>query len=184
MTTPLPPDVTWSLLERLRDCLCDQLSSGDPTVDDPPCRCGIVIGEQVAWDECCCRQQEDGTVCCGEAWVRAVSLYPSTNFPTPDSQAPLCTSGLFAAVVELGVLRCAPSPDDQGNPPSVEDVEATARQVLVDSKAMRTAAKCCFPSDQRDVLIGAWQPVGPEGGCVGGTLTITVRVGVGGTWPT
>jgi hypothetical protein len=182
MSTPLAPDATWALLERLRDCLCEQLSGGDPNVDYPPCRCSIVVGE-VAPDECCCRALPGGSLCCGMAWVRCTGSYPSTVFPTPDGQAQH-TIDSFAAILELGVLRCAPGPDDHGQPPTVDELEEVARQVHVDAKSMRMAVRCCFTANSRNVLLGAWQPVGPEGACVGGVLTITVRVSVSGALPT
>ena len=44
--------------------------------------------------------------------------------------------------------------------------------------AMRRAV-CCFIEAQqgraRNVLVGQWLPLDVQGGCVGGTMTVTVR---------
>ena len=159
---PVADKVIWPILVNLAECLCTQIrDSGLPE----PCFCGILSGFEVAYDYCdgC----DDGT--CGQAWVRLNQMYPSRAFPAPDVDQGKCTSPLAFEIV-VGIVRCAPQPGDDGTPPNVGDQFATAQLVTADAMAMRRAIMCCAEANHgRDYLLGTYAPVGPEGGCVGGT---------------
>lgn len=117
--------------------------------------------------------------CCeGLAWVRPDAFYPASGaFPAQDS-APLPKGTLtWAVTLELGVVRCAPTPDEHRIPTAAE-WDDTTQAVMDDAAAMRRAI-CCFidaaPGRTRLVLPGLWQPLSIQGGCVGGILPVTVR---------
>jgi hypothetical protein len=162
--------IAWCLADALRDCFCTALAE----VSAPVGCCCLHPGAEVAWDSC------DP----GQAWVRVASIYPlAARFPQAadgvDPQPCGGTNG-WGVVLELGAVRCMPTVSDAGELPSCEDVTAVTRLVLADAHAMRRAALCCrwretCTNREVDLLVGAWTPIGPQGVCVGGTLSVTVQ---------
>lgn len=152
------------VLDQIQVCLCAQLTDSDI----PVCRCCVVAGN-VALDNCC---EEDD--CEGQAWVRLVRVYPSDRFPAAGAQKTACPIQ-WAAVVEVGVVRCAPTLNNQGEVPTCEELAASAAGVHADMVAMYRAVGCCG-LDSDEVVLGEWSPIGPEGGCVGGRMTATVAI--------
>lgn len=147
-------------LERLGSCLCAQIvADGSPGV----CFCGVVPGEAAALD-----YAGDCSDVCGMAWVRLVTSYPATVLGTPNLTASNCALPL-GFDVELGVARCASTPDSSGNPPSAADLLGDTTLQSADMDSMRRAVLCC--GDAADWLLGVYAPIGPEGGLVGGTWT-------------
>jgi len=163
---PVADTVIWPVMVSLAECLCTQItSSGLPE----PCFCGVLPGNDVAYDYCdgC----EDGT--CGQAWVRMAEAFPARVFPVPDSDRGNCATALAVELV-VGIVRCAPMPDEHGDPPTMEAQFDTAQLVVADMMAMRRAIMCCTQAYRgRDYLLGPYLPIGPEGGCVGGAWTVT-----------
>jgi hypothetical protein len=144
-------------------------------VPEPPLYVGLRAGNVVAHlmstteDECCS----------GLAWVRPVTVVPSSGvFPVQDP-APLKGGGVraWAITFELGSVRCAPTPEAD-EIPSAEDWEATVQAVMDDAAAIRRAVCCFLDADPRRsgrVLVGAWLPLDVQGGCVGGIMNVTVQ---------
>jgi hypothetical protein len=119
-------------------------------------------------------------LCCeGTAYVRMAAQYPSgTQFPSPDTTASNCDPFSWGVIFELGIMRCSPMGDVQAIPTSAEWHDVFAQQAI-DAHSMR-AAICCWISSYRSpgagVQIGQWAPVGPEGGCMIGTLSVTLEM--------
>lgn len=134
---------------------------------DKPAFLGILPGQLVAFDYC------GGDECGGQTWVRLSSLYPSNNFPATDPT--LNTWGTMAAVIEVGTVRCAPLPDRGDEFPTAEQYLDATREALADMAAMRRAICKYLSSIERDFILNPYVPVGPEGGCLGGIWTVTVR---------
>lgn len=143
-------------------------------VESPPryvqLRSGSVVDHllSTSQDECCE----------GLAWVRPASFYPnSAVFPTQDSAPQPKGVAAWAFTIELGAVRCAPTPD-QTRIPTAEEWDAVTQAVMDDAAAMRRAL-CCWiegaPGRAKRVLPGIWTPLDIEGGCVGGTLPVTFR---------
>lgn len=166
MTTAVTETQIWPRLAKLAECLCSAISDrGLPE----PCVCTVMPGLNVAFDYCTpCSADK-----CGMAWVRMGATYPSTVFPVPDTVPSGCRT-LLAFEAEMGVARCAPVGDDQGNPPHPQLMAETAELQVSDMMAMRAAAECCFGKEQ--FLLGQYAPFGPEGGCVGGVWPLAVAV--------
>ena len=163
----LPDDrLTWLLAQGLRTCLCAELA------DAPVACCCLLPGAQAALDDC-------GR---GQAWVRVQSIYATDVFPNPAGGAASACGGNYgwAVVFELGIARCAPVPDAQGNLPACDTYSDVTRRILADAAAMRQAVLCCdwhtASGNTGKVITGPWQPFGPEGACVGGVMTVTVQV--------
>lgn len=138
-------------------------------LDPVPGRVLINPGLEVPWDDCCA----------GQAWVRLVSLIPSGNpFPQVDmvQGGAGCGVTLWAATIGVGVLRCAAVVDDQGNAPSVAAMTADAVQQIVDMRSLEQAITCCFKGQGYTIKVLGWDPLGVNGGCVGGEWTIMLAV--------
>jgi hypothetical protein len=115
--------------------------------------------------------------CCqGLAWLRLASMYPSDNFPAPDQEASRCGPLRWAAVFELGIARCAPTPP--ANMLVTPQQWTTAQLAVFDDSAALRRTLCCFGGAERDRLTvaGAWTPLPTAGGCLGGTQLVTVAI--------
>lgn len=147
----------WPLLTELASCLCAEIAAaGLPE----PCFCGVVPGDAMALDYCTdCGEK------CGMAWVRVVSMNVADVGIEGGNP---CTAPL-EATIEVGVARCAPMPDDQGNPPSMADQLEATRVMMADQAAALRAIRCC---SSRDFDVQQWAPAGPQGGCVGGAWSV------------
>ena len=142
---------------------------------NPPAYVGLRPGSVVDFllsttsDECCQ----------GLAWVRVSTFYPSSEiFPLQDTQPLKTGTRAWAITFELGAVRCSPTPDENSIP-TVDQWNDVVQAIMDDAAAFRRAI-CCFidlsPNTRRGyVLPGQWQPLDVEGGCVGGTLEVTVR---------
>ena len=119
----------------------------------------------------------DDECCQGLAWVRPSGFFPSSGtFPAQDeTPLPKGVSG-WAITLEMGAIRCAPTPDADAIPTG-DEWDATTQAVMDDAAAMRRAL-CCFIASQagraRRVLAGRWEPLSVQGGCVGGILSVTI----------
>jgi hypothetical protein len=162
--------VVMPLAREMLACLDQEIAK----VENPPMYVGLRSGNVVAHlmstteDECCS----------GLAWVRPARFYPTGAgaFPAQDEAPIKGGTRAWGVTLELGVVRCAPTPDaDQI--PTTEEWDAVTQAVMDDGAAMRRAV-CCF-IDAKDgrssrVLVGEWLPLDIEGGCVGGFMQVTV----------
>lgn len=158
MTFLLPEDV----LVNLRNCLCDEFA----TSPVPPGTCCITAGTPVI-AECCS----------GFLWVRLVSAWPSTKFPSQDSTSSRCVAPYWAMEVEVGIARCAPE-ECGALTAACCAAELDVAMLLIDDFArIRKVLGCCLQSDtpHDDVIPGRWRVQGPQGGCITGSMTATVR---------
>ena len=163
--------VVMPLAYEMLACLEEEIAK----VLNPPARVGLRPGTVVDFllstteDECCE----------GLAWVRPTLFYPSSSvFPLQDEQPPIPYVSSWAIVLELGAARCAPTPPET-TIPTVAQWNDVVQAVMDDAAAFRRAICCFIAADpinrKKNVLPGQWQPLEVEGGCVGGTLTVTVR---------
>jgi hypothetical protein len=156
---------------RLLNCLTERLE----LYDVPVCRSVWHPGSTAPWDAC--GVTAGGAE--GQAWVAIERVYATEDFPAEATLAHRCRPSGFAANVVLGVLRCAATLDDQGRPPSPEAVTLDAVKVSRDRAIMLESILCCYVDDNTDpgeFRLGGWEPLGPNGGCVGGQWRATVWV--------
>jgi hypothetical protein len=161
------------ILDDLRANLVTRLAAIATPYEAEPCESVIYSGPQAVADWCRCSRSGGG---CGQAWTRLFGMVASTTaFPIPDQRANACDA-VVAAVIELGVLRCAPGPDNRGqvDPAAVTN---SALQAALDAAAMREAIACAPTLDTKDraSLLGRYDPIG-SGDCVGGTWQVTVQL--------
>jgi hypothetical protein len=172
MAVPFREDtIIYPAMIALSACLCTEIEvSGLPE----PCSCGPIIGELVLEY---CGACADGK-CGGQAWVRLVSVFPSVEFPAPLLATNNCAAPL-AFQLEVGIVRCKPLGSTSGVrgfvPPNLEQTVEALRLQTADIAAMRRAVQCCFGNTDQDYILGQYQPVTPDGSCLGGAFTVYVR---------
>lgn len=158
------------LAEELLACYEAELAK----MEDPPGSVGLRPGTVVGF----LMSMADDECCSGLAWVRPDAFYPSSAaFPNQDTVAQKQGTRAWAVTLELGYVRCAPTPDASSIPSNDEWREVT--QGVMDAAAAMRRAICCFIDAQptlraQRVLPGQWQPVPVDGGCVGGFLPVTI----------
>lgn len=122
----------------------------------------LAPGATAAFDDCCA----------GQVWGRLVNLMPAPG-ATPGRTPGLSPAAApwWLATIEIGIVRCAAVLDDQGRAPTPAAITADGEQGIADLAAILSVLRC-----EPIRSFEGWLPVGPEGGCFGGTLTITVQV--------
>lgn len=136
-----------------------------------PERYGVVPGA-IAWDACDC----------GQMAVAISRTYLSDTFPTPETEMiGNCQSAWEVSEYVVQVIRCAPGPDGQGNPPTTDAEDLCAQLVTADAFEAMTAAVrlLCSMKDGdlvTDFLVVDQMVQGPEGGCVGTELRLLVAL--------
>ncbi|UQA95612.1 hypothetical protein [Streptomyces halobius] len=182
---PLTPLALHDLTEAVLGCVCAALQATAEEVDGQPacpCRACVVPGA-VAWDSCGdpCSGSGDG----GQLSVNVVRLNPTNPFPNEDRTvqgARNCQPPTTTAVeIAVTLLRCAPTVDEQGCPPTCQELEQAARIVHVDAVTVFNALYCCLPGTGggrrgRKFVMGQQRTLGPEGGCVGVEQRVTVAL--------
>lgn len=174
---PLP----YKLANSLLTCFCNALAAieaQDATLPKPGVCC-LRPGVEVPFDVA-----DDGTdMCCfddGEAYVKIITSYPSSQFPEPDvptGKQP-CQMQRLAVVFELGTIRCI------GVEPDCSTRAYKVRQMMADGDAAYNAV-CCWGKAIQDPSLGgrgtmwspgAWELAGPDGLCVSGTMQVVASI--------
>lgn len=173
-TPPEAPPAPWiaDRLIELAACVCRLLAEDG---NGAPCWCGVTLGASATWDGC--GECADGG--CGMGWVRLVGAVPYSTFPVEEQEFLAATKcGTYTAyAIEVGALRCMPQNED-GQPLDTGTTLDLAVNQTRDMMALRSAILCCTGWDPEwPVLLGAWEPLGPDGGCVGGSWTLSLGEG-------
>jgi len=165
MALSYPDTLIRPIATTLLACLCDAVAANP----DPPAICGYRTGTAgfplagTQADECCN----------GAAFLRVLPVYPSNSVPTPKPTAVRCSMPL-GVQFELSMWRCVQIGTAQ-TPPTQADWDS-AHSKLLDDRVSLMNAICCFlgQRDPESVVVGPWQAVEVEGGCVGSTIAIDV----------
>lgn len=174
------PFAAFDIAEHLRDCITPKLAT---TTRGLPNRVCIHTGE-IAWDDCEC----------GQLVVSFIRSFETAVFPTPwdgtgNSGALKCGASVYAFEYQVSMLRCAAGAD--GETPDCSELNQSARGTIEDAWAVMAGLSCCKCNGlQRDpdtgiqpfqnFLIGEQIMDGPEGGCQGSLVTVTVGIKNGG----
>lgn len=149
-------------------CLNTQITDGPfPIPQEKIClRFGEIVNPSIGTNEDEC--------CTGLAWVRVAAV---DTLVDPDDANP-CVSHSRRITLELGTARCIPFGTVQAGATCDQWTEV-ALKMDSDHGAME-AAVCCA-ADAIDALpfepivrVGNYEPFGPDGNCVRGTLTMTI----------
>jgi len=173
-----------TMAEGILACVCAALDELPATVEGHPgCPCNTcLVPGQPAWDWCAA---DCGTTCPGELYVGMRRLYPSRDSPRPFTEVRTghsCPPLLTAAEFTITLARCAPVADDNGIPPSCDDLAESARILHADAAGIANALHCCVPGLAADgrrlrYLVGEQRVIGPQGRCVGLEQIVTVALG-------
>jgi hypothetical protein len=177
--TPTAFDPLAQLYSAALDCLCFITAE----MPGAPSHCAPRVGPEVAYD-----MGQYSDLCCeGLAYISLGDTWASSaSFPEQDivRQAnAVCPPVTWAQDLRLGIIRCSPTGNANGEPPTDDDWTAAALQNLYDAQALRQVA-CCI---RNYVVTNEGQYVGmsvvinrqtqgtPQGGCVERWFTITVQ---------
>lgn len=149
------------MLQGLSEQLCSAIDDrGWPE----PCLCTVMEGEIVPFDYC-------DSCSGGMAWVRLVRMSP----PDTAVQQNTCATSVNIEV-EMGIIRAAPMPDDDNTLPTADEHLDAARHQIDEAEVMfNTLRLMQTPQGERFFNLN-YAPIGPDGGCVGGTWTATVAL--------
>jgi len=167
--TLLDQNVIYDRLTLLAACLCTAIEDPDNGVPGV-CFCGIVPGDSVPAE-----YAGDCNTVCGIAWIRLVSAYPSNAVGVLKTEPGNCAFGL-GMDVEMGILRCITIGDPDGTGPSPQELVDAAQLQIADALVMQQALFCCDGVPNKDVILGLYQSLGPEGGLVGGSYNMSMAV--------
>lgn len=164
----MPPSIPreLDLADELLGCLVAALAVNP----NPPERACLRVGEEVRQD----LSVYEDECCDGLAYVKINQVFASATFPEPLEDPTNCAIDQWAVDLEMGVFRCAPSGEIVALP-TCEQWTAAATQVHFDAAAMRQAV-ACFRGTQTpgdELVVRPWIPLGPLGGCTGGTQVVT-----------
>lgn len=168
MTLPVVDPVAQPILDALLLCLEQQVAR----VPHPPAAVCMRPGDQVTL----MISRLENECCSGLAWVRLDSIYPSSEFPALDEGYVKCQLG-WAVVVELGVARCAPI-GDENHIPTCDQWTEVVNDTTADAAALRRTLLCFRTIEDHRFTMhipGTWTGLPVEGGCVGGTMLVTVQ---------
>lgn len=155
---------------RLADAIDELFECSLDGIDPPVCRSFKNPGEGAPHDNC---EKNRSTGADGQLWI--AHLLSQAGWPSPTGEPTTCATP-FTETIEIGIVRCAQGKvTDKGTPPPAELVTADAEQQESDRLAIRNAILCCSAIDAKDLIIGDWVPIDPQGGCVGGVWTVLIR---------
>lgn len=137
----------------------------------------VVMPVSIPWDACECGML---AIAVGSQWITETFPANMGDVTTTGSTAG-CHAGFLAANVVVQIIRCAPQPVDNELFPPIDELEASALEVLADGWIVLNETECLLAAlkDSEkivDYLIRGQTFEGPEGGCVGSELTVTIAV--------
>ncbi len=114
--------------------------------------------------------------CAGQPVVNVVRIYPTAGRgggPLDETATSVPCGTVWAAILQIGIVRCTSVMDERGNVGDPADIQNEAL-VLLDDAARLRAVWCnvIARADDEDIssaaLVDAFEPEGPDGGLVGG----------------
>lgn len=160
------PDLFYLIAQEVLDCACEALTGQDASCPCP-CRKFVTVGQPV-WDQCC-----DG----GQLAVFMERVYVASTFPAANNTAITCAAPLIGEFT-LQLIRCVPTMDDQGHPPTPDDLTASAQAIYSDMYITFRAVLCCLAAYRkyRNFTMRDGRFVGPQGGCAGFEIKFAVEL--------
>lgn len=130
----------------------------------PLSRSMVAVGA-VAWDDCC-----------GMLVVAPESIYRSQEFPTEYAGEDYCWGGQITLSLVVLLVRCVPTVDDRGRPPTQQALEESSRSILADASTVWDAIVCAELPDEWERAGVRQSYVGGEGGCLGIETRVTIGI--------
>lgn len=163
------PLLLYNVAAQLLECARAELATTDA---GEPALVSVVDGLP-AHDNCC-----DGG---GQLYAYVETIAPMTSFGAVDPAPIKCAVGSLGITVVVGVVRCAPGLDDNGNPPAASVIDASAREKLADMLALFTSVTCCLAAwnsdpDGWEGQVLSHRSIPPLGMCAGSEMRVLVTV--------
>lgn len=162
-------------LEALSGCLCQAIAAevaGDPptTPADPEadiCWCGVLAGTGEPPADMV-GESRDGV--CGIAYVQLALGYPSDQVGVQTAATSNIATG-FGMDLNIGILRTIELAEDIPEPAAMLGY---ADRQFKDMELIRRAILCCDAVRKTDMILGSYQPYGPNGDVLGGYWTVHI----------
>lgn len=154
-------DVTKLLLDDIDAALTDTDGGNPDRV--------VITSGAIAWDECEC----------GQLAASIGRSYLSDAFPAEQAAAMNCDAVYSVKDITIELIRCAPSAIVPALAPTPDALQDAARILVTDADIVRRTAYCTLQglNDSYDIgafLVRGQQSRGPEGGCVGTALRVSI----------
>lgn len=131
----------------------------------PPITTAYVAAGLAAWDDCC-----------GSLIVAPERVFHSTTFPVEDTGEVICFEGLIAVQFVVILLRCMPTMDSRGNPPTAAQMQAAYGGLMDDAAVVMNAMSGDLPDGSWERTSCAQTFVGADGGCIGVETRFTIGI--------
>lgn len=156
-------------LQTLLECAVDALEEAEV----PVCRSFINPGNDAPHDICSAGFNSKGIAIDGQLWV--AHLGTTSGWPSPTGIPTTCQAP-WTDLIELGIVRCARAKiSDSGTAPPAELITEDAENQERDRLLLRQVMMCCSAIDWKNLVVQDWDPISPQGGCVGGVWSFFVR---------
>jgi hypothetical protein len=145
----------------LASCLAELESCGSEKIN-----LAYVSPAITVWDDCC-----------GQLTVTVENIYRSNPFPAEASTDERCDDEVIAVVILAALVRCLPTVDGKGRPPTQEQLQASGERILDDQGVMWRAMAAPMPSTyewERSFI--RQTTVVPTGGCVAIETRATIGI--------
>lgn len=170
MTPPLPlgvkPAEPVSLGTRVTELASSLLQQVHGGFSVKPKFAFLAPGTSAAWDDCCA----------GRLWVRVVGVDADERPAGRTRAAAMCKVTEWRVRLEVAVIRCVATINDQGVPPSARQMGEDEAMLLRDMGEMQAALQDAELPRDSWLTLGSWSPLGPDGGCAGGQWIVTVTL--------
>lgn len=120
----------------------------------------------VAWDDCC-----------GQLVVTPERIFRYLTFPNEATADEQCFGGELGVVVAVTLVRCVPTPDDSGRPPTAARLQVAHERVLDDAAIVWNSLVGPLPDPLWERASVSQEFTGSEGGCISINTRLTVGVG-------
>lgn len=159
------PAVFFAVLSRVRDDLVAAFQATSSSFGRV-----AIYPAAIAWDSC---DQ------CGLLALAQTRLYLSEDYPNEAAVSNSMQAPYLISDCVVQAIRCAPVPDDRGNPPSVTLIESSALTVSMDQvtvlcTVLETLDDLTDNNIIVDYVIRQSMESGPQGACVGSELGFAV----------
>lgn len=160
------PEAMYDIASLLLGAVKDDLTTLGVTLN----RVCVVPG-QIAWDECEC----------GQLVVSLYRMWWSNDFPEEATSETHCNESLLCGQFTFAYQTCAPNPIGNAIAPTCEALDTSAQTVMAAAWQMFTTLTCETQAlaDNYQIMgrkLNSIYPKGPDGGCVGAEVQVSVAI--------
>lgn len=167
-------DSVQTTVDALLGCMVDALAENERPVR----KSGVTVGPPVLGPSVCCADCDDCGSATGQLVAYVQSIIPvNANTFGQELRIEDCKPGAVAATIVFELDRCYPTIDEQGNPPTLEQIEPYSAGAIEDAGIMWRVFNCpCDDKQYKAAVTGLQMGGEPNGGCSVVALSVTVLV--------